>query len=371
MRVGQWLAIVAVMMSCRAVTAADASRTPAQLYRVACAACHGPQGAGAPQELRGFEAPETFPDFSDCTQASPEQDVSWRAIIRDGGPARGFSEIMPAFGDALSDEEQRVLVRHLRSFCTDARWPRGELNVPRGLVTEKAFPESEWILGAGMALQRGHATEGELAYERRLGARGQLEVAAPFASLPDEAGGTTRGIGDAVVGFKQVIGARYDDATRRGSIFALQAEVSLPTGSERRGLGAGTPVFSLFGAYDVLLPPRGFLQFQGGIDVPHDTGKAARSAFLRSAFGFSLSSGEGFGRTWSPMIEVAGERPLDGSEAAQWDLVPGLQVTLNTRQHVRAAVGYQMPLTSTQGRPSQLLFYVLWDWADGGLKEGW
>jgi hypothetical protein len=31
----------------------------------------------------------------------------------------------------------------------------------------------------------------------------------------------------------------------------------------------------------------------------------------------------------------------------------------------------QVPVSNTSGRPVQVLFYVLWDWFDGGLREGW
>ena len=358
----------------RAQAAADRPRDlrdgPA-LYKAACAACHGEDGAGAPRPDLGFEPPATFPDFTDCSQASPEQDVAWRAMVRDGGRARGFSEIMPAFGGALDAAQIAALVRHLRSFCRDSRWPRGELNVPRALLTEKAFPEDETVLSVGLDLGGSRAAEGELGYEHRLGPRGQLEVALPFAAVPAPAGGTTRGIGDVVVGLKRVLNARYDDATEQGSIFAVQGEVALPTGDSGRGLGAGTPVFGLFGAYDRLLFRRAFLQVQAGIDLPARSGDIPKVAFLRSALGTSIASGGGSGRTWSPMIEVAAERPLDGSEPTQWDLAPGVQITLSARQHVRAALGYLRPLTQRHDREDQLLFYLLWDWADGGLREGW
>jgi hypothetical protein len=52
-------------------------------------------------------------------------------------------------------------------------------------------------------------------------------------------------------------------------------------------------------------------------------------------------------------------------------VVPEFQVTLSRRQHVRAALGYDVPLNDTAGRSTQLMMYVLWDWFDGGLLEGW
>jgi hypothetical protein len=29
------------------------------------------------------------------------------------------------------------------------------------------------------------------------------------------------------------------------------------------------------------------------------------------------------------------------------------------------------PATNTAGRPVQLMMYLLWDWGDGKLTEGW
>ena len=48
-----------------------------------------------------------------------------------------------------------------------------------------------------------------------------------------------------------------------------------------------------------------------------------------------------------------------------------MQITLNKRQHVRVNIGVRTPINNTAGRNTQLLFYALWDWFDGGLRDGW
>jgi hypothetical protein len=48
-----------------------------------------------------------------------------------------------------------------------------------------------------------------------------------------------------------------------------------------------------------------------------------------------------------------------------------MQVSLSKRQHILASVGVQFPVNNTMGRSTQVLFYVLWDWFDGGWREGW
>ena len=47
-----------------------------------------------------------------------------------------------------------------------------------------------------------------------------------------------------------------------------------------------------------------------------------------------------------------------------------MQITVSRRQHVRVGFGVREPSTNTAGRIPQVLFYVLWDRADGKLWEG-
>jgi mono/diheme cytochrome c family protein len=342
-----------------------------EIYQAACVACHGPNGTGMPKETVGFDAPETFPDFTRCDQTTPEDNRVWKTIIRDGGRSRGFSRIMPSFGAALSPAQIDAVVEHLRAFCTDAGWPRGELNLPRALTTEKAFPESETVLTSAFNVQGAPGIDSELAYEYRLGKRNQLEVAVPFGFVHRDTGGLTGGIGDVAIGLKRVLFSQLAADTSRGSILSLQGEVALPTGDEAKGLGTGETTFIAFAAYDVLFPGEAFVQIQSGIDVPRHTQTVPRSAFLRTAFGKSVRERQGFGRTWSPMLEVVAARDLKGGARTQWDVIPELQVTLSARQHVRADLGYRIPVSETAGRPRQVMLYVLWDWFDGGLFEGW
>src|SRR5688572_23273043 len=112
-----------------------------QLYQAACAACHGSDGRGQPVRVRGFDT--DLPDFTDCGLTTPEADLDWLSVVHQGGPARAFDRMMPAFGDELSHGQIALIVDHVRTFCAERGWPRGDLNLPRPLVTEKAFPENE------------------------------------------------------------------------------------------------------------------------------------------------------------------------------------------------------------------------------------
>jgi hypothetical protein len=94
---------------------------------------------------------------------------------------------------------------------------------------------------------------------------------------------------------------------------------------------------------------------------------AETEVFWTGVFGRSFAQGT-WGRTWTPMLEVVGRR--EGDDGTEWDLLPQLHVTLNTRQHVMLTVGPRVPLGSGE-RNSTLMINFLWDWFDGGLRDGW
>src|ERR1700676_2269522 len=121
-------------------------RNGEKVYKGGCIACHGSKGNGAPMASTVFKREDTFPDFTDCAGTTPEPDGNGKAVIVHGGPSRGLSQIMPAFGDLLTDGEINDVIAYMRRFCKNTHhFPPGELNLPRALVTEKAFPENEIV----------------------------------------------------------------------------------------------------------------------------------------------------------------------------------------------------------------------------------
>ena len=341
------------------------SMSGSELYGVACAACHGADGSGLSSDRVGFQVP--LPDFSDCSFASREPDADWIAVAHEGGPVRGFDRAMPAFGAALSVDELQRAMDYIRTLCGDGAWPPGELNLPRAMVTEKAYPEDEAVFTYGAALGGPGVHAGELVYEKRFGARNQVELVVPFSyRARGDAASWAGGLGDLVLGVKRAL--HHD--LERGSIVAAAAEIKLPTGDYERGFGSGTPVWETFVSYGQILPNDAFLQFQGVFERPFDLDRASEEAALRFVLGRSFTEGT-WGRTWSPMVEVLGSRALDSGATTHWDLLPQFQVTLNTRQHVMANLGVRFPLNDTASREPQLLVYLLWDWFDGGFSEGW
>ena len=56
-----------------------------------------------------------------CDQTTPEPDSPYKAVILHGGRGLGFSQIMPAFGDLLSDDQIDDVIAYLRTFCKNDR----------------------------------------------------------------------------------------------------------------------------------------------------------------------------------------------------------------------------------------------------------
>jgi len=333
------------------------AQTGKQLYDNNCAACHAVDGRGRSVSQVGFDVP--LPDFTDCSYNSPEQSADWVAIAHEGGPIRGFSPIMPAFGDALTTAELETLVEYVRGFCTDKHWPRGELNFPAPLFTEKAFPENETLLKT--VLDQGGSSETQLIYEHRIGARNQYEITLPYVNLDTG----HQGIGDLAVAFKHVLAHSLE----KGYILSAAAELSLPTGNESAGTGAGHASLETFLAVGKQLPKDFFLHSRVIYLMPLEG--SADEAELHVAIGRAMTGNGPYGRQWNPMVEILGARPLESAATTEWDWVPQVQFSINQRQHLLFNVGVRLPVTHRSSRDPQISAYFLWDWFDGGLGDGW
>lgn len=338
-----------------------------RIYNGGCIACHGSDGKGAPQSSTVFTRPNTFPDFTRCDQTTPEANSAWKAVIVHGGPSRGFSQIMPAFSDLLSNEQIDDVIAYLRRFCQNIHhYPRGELNLPRALVTEKAFPEDELVLSTTMNATGAPTYTTDVVHEQTFAGRNQIEIDVPV-NYADRNHNWTSGVGDITLGLKR----EMFSSLRAGSIFSLQAGVLLPTGDSQRSFGAGTTTFEPFAAFDQLFKQNTFIQLQAGADITADSARTPRSIFWRTAVGQALAPDHGLGRLFSPMVEILAAHDFEPHAGTDWDVLPQMQVTISRRQHIRGDIGVRAPVTNTKDRSPQVVFYVLWDWADGKFWEGW
>jgi mono/diheme cytochrome c family protein len=337
-----------------------------RLYNSGCVTCHGNNGVGAPETLTEFKRPDTFPDFSSCEGTTPEPNSAWKDVIVHGGPSRGFSQIMPAFGELLTSDQIDDVIAYLRSLCRNPHWARGELNLPRALITEKAFPESEEVVSTSVNASGAPGFTTHFIHEQRFGLRNQLEVDVPLL-FQDQSHTWYGGVGDTTIGLKREMWS----SLRTGSILSLFGGVIVPSGNKQRGFGTGTTTFETFASFDQLFPTNTFVQFQAGADLPRHTNIAPQNVYWRTVLGQSVAADHGLGRLWSPMVEFVAARDLVTGARNNWDVVPQMQITISRRQHFRVNVGYSKPFTNTAGRHGQVVFYVLWDWFDGKLNEGW
>jgi cytochrome c553 len=342
--------------------------TGEHIYKTACVACHGPDGKGTPKSIAGFEPPDSFPDFTRCDQTTAELDNDYRAVIVHGGQYRGFSQIMPSFKQALTPEQINKVIGYLRHFCREHNpnsWPRGELNLPRAMVTEKAYPEDEEVVSTAVNATGAPGTETHIIHEQRFGKKNQIEVDVPI-NFQDENHTWYGGVGDTTFGVKRVMFS----SLRKGSIMSLQGSVLVPSGNRARGFGSGTTTFETFAAYDQVFHNTS-IQTQFGADLPRHTDIAPQSIFFNTAVGQTFMADHGLGRAWTPMFEFLADRDLVDSAKTNWDVLPQMQVTISHRQHIRGDLGVRVPVSNTSGRAVQLQLYLLWDWQDGKINEGW
>jgi hypothetical protein len=238
--------------------------------------------------------------------------------------------------------------------------------LPRALVTEKAYPEDEVVISTSANATGGPSVTGHIIHEQRFGVKNQIEVDVPL-SFQDQNHVWYGGVGDTTFGIKRVMFS----SLRSGSILSLQGSVLVPTGNRSRGFGSGTTTFETFAAFDQLFRSNTFIQTQLGADLPRHTQIAPQSIFFNTAIGQSFASDHGMGRLWSPMMEFIADRDLVDGARTDWDMLPQMQVTISHRQHIRGDLGVRVPMTNTAGRSIQLQFYLLWDWQDGKITEGW
>ena len=85
-----------------------------KLYQARCAPCHGPDGKAATPTAQALTPkPRDHTDGAYMNQLSNEQLVK---VIKNGGPAVGKSQIMPAHAD-LNDQQIEDIVTFVRTLA--------------------------------------------------------------------------------------------------------------------------------------------------------------------------------------------------------------------------------------------------------------
>jgi hypothetical protein len=307
-----------------------------------CARCHARDGSGKIDEPTVTVQPM---DFTDCKVTSPEPDADWERAIAKGGPGVGLSPQMPAFEDSLQPEQISAFVTHIRGFCTQTGWPSGNTNFPRPIVTEKAFPENEFLILP--AISHDKAVEVVALYEMRLGKRSMFEVAFPVVSNPGEPRAT--GIGDLEVAFKHTLFASAD----KPRIVSVGLEAVVPNGNEEKGLGHDTAFFEPFVSAGAAIGAW-YVQSQVKVELPADSDKGERAFVYNTYVGRDTSAAP---NTWTLGIELNGENH-------ELSLTPQVRKGLTGTGALAASIGAMVPINEREERGVRWVGYLLWEFLE-------
>ncbi|MDX1380016.1 MAG: cytochrome c, partial [Xanthomonadales bacterium] len=194
-----------------------------EIFQANCVTCHGP--AGQPDEDSALvKSLGVVPaNFADALFNSREPADDWKIVITHGGQALGFSEQMPAFGEALSDQDIDNVLAYIKTLGGSHDYPDGSLNMFLPIRTKKAFPEDEWVWKQRYTGQDGDDNwKNTLEYEFRVGQRGQGILEANYTWK-----GGDGEFGHFEPGFKYVLS--HDK--KRGSIYTVAAQLGVPLNS--------------------------------------------------------------------------------------------------------------------------------------------
>ncbi len=342
-------AVVAlVLLLASRAAAAQMPSSAGEIYGAWCARCHAADGTGRVDNPTVKTVPM---NFTDCSLSTPEPNADWELVIAEGGRAAGLSAEMPAFGDVLNRRQVGELIDVVRGFCAERGWPPGDLNFPRALFTEKAFPEDELVTELAIS----HRGEDDLMlaqvktiYERRFGRRGQVEVALPLLTRENQRVRFS-GVGDVSLAAKAPL--LWDRQATQ--ILTAAVEITFPTGRESNGLGKGTPVFEPYLAYARRLANT-YFQSQLKLELP------ARSPWFNRELVYNIYMGRDASArpsTWTAGIELNGEN----REVA---VTPQVRKGLTRTGALAAAVGVRLPINQREEQGVRWAGYLLWEYRE-------
>jgi hypothetical protein len=348
----QRFALLAILCTLLPVSVAAQTTTPPavpttvpEIWNQWCARCHGRDGTGNVPQPTVKVVPM---NFTECEIASAEPDADWMAAIRYGGPAVGLSSQMPAFGDVIDENKIAGLVAHLRKFCAEPNWPSGNLNLPRPIFTEKAFPENEIVLLPVFAHREDRPYEAQLRtiFERRVGRRGQVELVLPVESVYES--DRQKGFGDIELGVKYALNPKASKA-----LVSAGFDFVFPTGTEARNAGGFEPLFEPYVAFATMLG-ESYLQAQLKYEFPLPDSWRERELLYSVYLGRDTS---GFPNTWTPGIEFTAEN-------TEFALTPQIRKGLTKTGALAASFGVRLPLNDRFDQGIRYVGYLLWEYRE-------
>lgn len=108
-------ALAAVLALAPLASPAAAGESGKALYETYCAQCHGMKGNGMGVNVRDMSVQPR--DHTDPQGMSARSDEILFKAVKEGGQSINKSVLMPPWGDVMSDDEIRSLVKYMRSLC--------------------------------------------------------------------------------------------------------------------------------------------------------------------------------------------------------------------------------------------------------------
>jgi hypothetical protein len=327
---------------------------PAELYAVACAACHGTDGGGIDPESPVYQSFETAPaEFTDALFNSREPGADWFLVIKYGGARLGLSSQMPAYGEALPDDKIEQLVDHLKQLVDTSRYPPGDLNFTRPIATKKAFPEDEAIIINSYERNEDGSDpfKTTLYYAHRFGTRHHGEV-----KLTHVADGERSELEELEIEWKTALAWSLE----KQSILSGGLELAIPL--EDDGSEALIPYLAWGKGLSDSLTFQTSLDFKLPLD---DVDRGA--ARLRGILHLMTSQ---YPRSITPGLELVVAEPFESELDTEVTVIPQLFAGLSKGGHVVFTAGVELPLSDEEW-DYRIRTFLLWDIADGPFWKGW
>ena len=218
---------------------------------------------------------------------------------------RGLDRHMPAFGDALLAGRDRARGRRTSARSAGDRLAAGRSESAARVLHRKGLPRERGGLDDGDHGRASASVENDLIYERRIGARNQIELV-----VADRAAGRrgewSRGLGDVASRSSGRLHASMRAGRSAPPAWRSSCRPATSPRSRQRlhRVRAVRHVGSAAAAEQLL-------QLHAGVELPSDGARAPGKSFLRRRSG-PRGRRSGFGRAWSPQIEVLWARPEGG-----------------------------------------------------------
>ncbi|MBI3621328.1 MAG: cytochrome c [Nitrospirae bacterium] len=329
------------------------------IFEKNCVACHGIDAKGT------GPAAATLPvkpaNLTDCRRTAEDDVEMLESIIHHGGPYAGLSSVMPAWDKTLTSVEIADVAAYVKSLCDDADWVPGELSFPRPLITGKAIPEQEVVLGGQLmrAVRNANPNEQSMTFsgavEYRINGLTEIELEVPVSAINLDPGPSTAGLGDVAVALKRVLFFSVEHLT----IVTAALELGLPTGRSSRGLGGGQLVWEpgLRAGWrwnDVIL------QSDLRLELPQQTANTEAALLYNVALGYEFEPDPRLELV--PMVELNTETLLNGADGGRTlsAVLPQLRLKWLVWS---AGAGVQFPFTPVKDFDLRVLFDLTYEYS--------